>query len=340
MNFQQLRYVRAAVKNDLNLTRVASQVFTSQSGVSKQIKELEAQLQLEIFVRRGKRLTGLTEAGHAVVKVIERLLQEADNLTKLSEQFAQADRGRLIIATTHNYASYVLPQVLLPFSRAYPNVEIELRQSAAADIGEFLLRAEADIGIATEVLDGHPDLRAVPCFTWRHVAVVAPDHPLAASPRVTLADLARFPIITYMPGYTGRSNIDAAFAQAEIEPDIWLAAADADVVKTYVKLGMGVGIVAEMALVGETDGALLPLAGSEDLFLPCSTKLAFPSGSLLRNYIYRLIEALAPHMSEKTLRNTARGLPVEDSGPLLAFRQRIDLHPPASGKERPRIHAT
>ena len=327
MNFQQLRYVRAAVNNDLNLTKVANQVFTSQSGVSKQIKELEAQLNIEIFVRRGKRLTSLTEAGRAAVEVIERLLQEADNLRKISDQFAKADQGRLTIATTHNQANYVLPQVLLQFSRDFPNVEVQLRQSAASDILETLLRGEADIGIATEAMDGHPELCTVPCFTWGHVVVVPPHHPLAARQNLTLADLAAYPIITYMEGYTGRLKIDASFAAAGIEPDIRLTAADADVIKTYVRLGMGIGIVAEMAVKAGGDPTLVALAGSDQMFEPCSTKLAFPTGSLLRNYIYRLIEKIAPHMDEKALRNAAKDVLPETLAPLLAYRDRTDLHP-------------
>jgi len=329
MNFQQLRYVRAAVNNDLNLTKVANQVYTSQSGVSKQIKELEAQLNIEIFVRRGKRLTSLTEAGRAVVEVIDRLLTEADNLRKIADQFAKADQGRLIIATTHNQANYVLPQVLLQFSRDFPHVEVQLRQSAASEIVETLLRGEADIGIATESMDGHPDLCTVPCFTWGHVAIIPPHHPLAGRTGLTLADLAAYPIITYMAGYTGRSNIDASFAAAGIEPDIRLAAADADVIKTYVRLGMGIGIVGEMAMTEGNDPTLVALPGSEQLFAPCSTKLAFPTGSLLRNYLYRLIEKIAPHMNEKALRNAAKGAPPEALGVPLAYRERTDLHPPA-----------
>ena len=327
MNFQQLRYVRSAVQNDLNLTKVAGQLYTSQSGVSKQIKELEAQLNLDIFVRRGKRLTGVTEAGRSVVEVIERLLQEADNLKKLSEQFTQADRGRLIIATTHNQASYVLPQVLLRFSRAFPDVEVELRQSSPSEIADALLHGEADIGIATEAIDGHQELLTFPCFTWEHVAVVPPDHPLAVLPKVTLEDIARYPIITYSADYTGRSRINAAFEEAGLEPDIRLTAVDADVIKTYVKLGMGIGIVAQMAIEADISETLVPLAGSHRLFPQSSTKLAFPSGALLRNYTYHLIESLAPHLTEQKIRKIARGLTVDTSVLVQTYAERKDLHP-------------
>ncbi len=328
MNFQQLRYVRAAVQNDLNLTKAASQLFTSQSGVSKQIKELEAQLQLEIFVRRGKRLVGVTEAGRAVVSVIDRLLLEADNLKKISDQFAEADRGQLVIATTHNQASYVLPQVLLRFVRQFPEVRVELRQSAPAAIAEALLHGEADIGIATEALDGHPGLRTFPCFTWDHLVVVPPGHPLAGRENLTLADIAAWPIITYNADYTGRTRINSAFESAGIEPDVRLTAVDADVIKTYVRLGLGIGIVAQMA-VDRNDPSLVALAGTKALFPSSSTKLAFPASALLRNYSYRLIEALAPHLDERTLRRLARGAGAPaDPGSVQHYDQRMDLHPP------------
>lgn len=323
MNFQQLRYVRAAVQNDLNLTRVASQLFTSQSGVSKQIKELEAQLRLEIFVRRGKRLVGLTEAGQSVVQVIERLLQEADNLTRLSDQFAQADRGRLVIATTHNQASYVLPQVLLRFSREFPDVEVELRQGAPREIVELLLRGEADVGIATEALEEQAELLTFPCFTWEHVAVVPPGHPLAALDRVTLADIAACPIVTYGSDFTGRSKVNAAFEAAGLEPDFRLTAVDADVIKTYVRLGMGVGIVAQMAV--EDDPTLVVLPGSNALFRPSSTKVAIPAGALLRGYTYRLIEALAPHLSERLIRKAAANPSLALPQDMRPFTERADL---------------
>jgi LysR family cys regulon transcriptional activator len=328
MNFQQLRYVRAAVQNDLNLTKVASQLFTSQSGVSKQIKELEAQLQLEIFVRRGKRLTGVTEAGRAVVSVIERLLQEADNLRKLSEQFAQADRGQLVIATTHNQASYVLPQVLLRFVEQFPDVRVELRQSSPDEIVQALLLGEADLGIATEALEDHAGLRALPCFSWDHLVVVPPGHPLADKADLTLADVAAWPIITYSAQYTGRSKINGAFNAAGLEPDIRLTAVDADVIKTYVRLGLGVGIIAQMALDPASDATLVPLRASRRLFPSSTTKVAFPANALLRNYTYRMIEALAPHLDEKALRKLARtggdGSPTQ---PLQSYDQRADLRP-------------
>jgi DNA-binding transcriptional LysR family regulator len=323
MNFQQLRYVRAAVQNDLNLTKVAQELFTSQSGVSKQIKELEAELKLEIFVRRGKRLVSLTEAGHSAAQVIERLLQEAENLRRLSEQFVQAEQGRLVIATTHNQANYVLPQVLVRFREEFPHVDVELRQGTPSLVVEMLLRGEADIGIATESIDGQPGLRTFPCFTWEHVAIVPHGHRLEALDAPTLADLAAYPIITYTPEFSGRSNVDAAFASAGLRPDIRLAAVDADVIKTYVRLGMGVGIVAEMAVVNGSADDFATIRGSSPFFSQSSTKIAVPEGALQRNYSYRLIQLLAPHLDERRL----KGLPTrtEQEGALCSFAQRPDL---------------
>ncbi|WP_082553726.1 LysR substrate-binding domain-containing protein [Altererythrobacter sp. Root672] len=325
MNFQQLRYIRAAVQNDLNLTKVANELFTSQSGVSKQIKELEAELGIEIFVRRGKRLVGLTEAGHSAAQVIDRLLQESENLKRLSEQFVQADKGRLTIATTHNQANYVLPQVLVRFSREFPDVEVELRQGSPSLVVDMLLRGEADLGVATEAVDGEPGLQTFPCFTWEHVAIVPHEHPLARVKSPTLADLVRYPIVTYTPEFTGRSNIDAAFASAGLQPDFHLSAVDADVIKTYVKLGMGVGIVAQMAIENGPDDAFATVAGSNKFFKASSTKIAIPHGALLRNYTGRLIELLAPHLDARSLKDSRRLTTVHQPDILRSFVDRHDL---------------
>ena len=332
MNFQQLRYVRAAVQNDLNLTRVASELFTSQSGVSKQIKELEAELKIEIFVRRGKRLVGLTEAGHGAAEVIDRLLQEADNLKRLSAQFVQADKGRLIIATTHNQANYVLPQVLVRFAREFPHVDVELRQGSPSLVVEMLLSGEADIGMATEAIDGQAGLRTFPCFSWEHVAIVPHEHPLASHEASTLADLAAYPIVTYTPEFTGRSNIDAAFEQAGLRADIRLAAVDADVIKTWVKLGMGVGIVAQMAIENAPTDDFVAVPGSNRFFTPSTTKLAIPEGALLRNYAYRLIEMLAPHLDERLVKGPHKPELAREPEALLPFCERHDLR--ISGERR------
>ena len=335
MNFQQLKYVRAAVQNNLNLTEVANVLFTSQSGVSKQIKELETELGVEIFVRRGKRLVGITKAGEKVVAVIDNLLNEADNLKRLSQQFKQQDKGRLVIATTHNQARYALPQVLLRFIKLFPEVEIELRQGTPKYVVNCLLRGTADIGVATEALDEYPELETFSCFSWEHVAVVGKDHPLAQVEQPTLTDLARYPIITYNPEFSGRSQIDAAFEREGITPDIRLTAMDADVIKTYVQLGMGVGIVAEMA-VSDRDSSvdLVTLPGSRHFFEPSTTKIAILRGALLRNFGYRLIELFAPHLDHTVLNGTSRRPSPDRPQSVLSYTERVDLHsttPPAGG---------
>jgi LysR family transcriptional regulator, cys regulon transcriptional activator len=325
MNLQQLKYVRAAVQNDLNLTKVAQELYTSQSGVSKQIKELEAELKFEIFMRRGKRLVGLTKAGQSAAEVIDRLLQEADNLKRLSQQFAQADSGRLVIAATHNQANYVLPAVLVRFGEQFPDVDVELRQGSPSYVVDMLVRGEADIGIATEAVDGHPELQTIPCFSWKHVVIVPPGHELCHVVDLTLEQLARYPIITYSPDVTGGSGIVETFERAELEPDIRLAAMDADVIKTYVQLGMGVGIIAQMAADNGSRNGLVTLPGSSRLFGPHSTKIATQRGNLLRNYTYRLIEMLAPHADVGALRKGKPASPSKMPEKISSFEERPDL---------------
>lgn len=328
MNFQQLKYVRAAVLNNLNLTEVAGVMFTSQSGVSKQIKELEIELGLEIFVRRGKRLVGVTPAGERVVAVIDSLLAEADNLKRLSAQFTQEDRGRLVIAATHNQARYVIPPTLLQFARLYPDVEIELRQGSPKDVAAMLVRGEADIGVATEAVDECPELETHSCFTWEHVVVVPPAHPLLRVRHPTLADIADHPIITYTPGFTGRSKIDAVFEAAGLHPDIRLTATDADVIKTYAQLGLGVGIVAQMAVTAEPGEGLVAVPRTSEAFGVSITKVAVGRGVLLRNFAYRFIELLAPHLDAAVLSGAARRPASHRPQEVLRFADWRDLHGP------------
>lgn len=328
MNFQQLKYVRAAVQNSLNLTAVANVLFTSQSGVSKQIKELEAELGIEIFVRRGKRLVGVTQAGESVVQVINSLLAEADNLKRLSEQFTQEDCGRLVIAATHNQARYVIPPALLHFTSLYPGVEIELRQGPPKYVAEILVRGEADIGVATEAVDEFPELETHTCFTWEHVVVVPPHHALLRVDNPTLADIAAYPIITYSSGFSGRSKIDAAFSAAGLNPDMRLTATDADVIKTYVQLGLGVGIVAQMAMTDQPCEELVSVPGSSRAFGISTTKVAIPRGVLLRNYAYRFVEALAPHLDAAVLSGAARWPSADRPQRLLPFPEWRALHEP------------
>jgi LysR family cys regulon transcriptional activator len=300
MNFQQLRSVREATRRAFNLTDVANALLTSQPGVSRQIRELEDELGVVIFERNGKRLTGLTGPGKAVLPIIERLLVEADNLTQAGHEYAAQDSGTLTVAVTHTQARYALPQVVQSFRAAFPDVRVALQQSSPEHIAEWVLSGRADIGIATEGLAEFPGLVSFPCYRWSHV-VVAPDgHPLLAKSQVRLEDLAAHPLITYDVGFTGRGHIDAAFAAAGVTPDIVLTAMDSDVIKQYVSLGMGVGIVASMAFDHGRDKGLRAVEASH-LFAPNVTRLAVRRGSYLRAYAYHFIERFAPNCTRSEI---------------------------------------
>jgi LysR family transcriptional regulator, cys regulon transcriptional activator len=296
MNFQQLRSVREAIRQDFNLTAVAQALHTSQPGVSRQIRELEDELGIEIFQRAGKRLTGLTPPGAAVLPIIERLMQEAENLKRAGEDFASQDRGSLTVAATHSQARYALPHAVRDFSALHPDVSLRMHQGTPRQIAEMLLSGEADIGVATEALASYPDLVALPCYQWTHSVIVPPAHPLAqdadAGQPLTLARLSRFPIITYEAGYTGRSHIDEGFAREKLAANIVLEAMDADVIKTYVELGMGVGIVAAIAYDDQRDSRLRAI-DARHLFAANMTRLAIKRGAYLRAYVYDFIQTFA-----------------------------------------------
>lgn len=298
MNFQQLRFVREAVRNNLNLTEVAAVLYTSQSGVSKQIKDLEDELGIELFVRSGKRLTGVTRAGDGAVEIVRRILLETENLRRYASQYAGVDSGRLVIAATHTQARYTLPHVVEEFNRAFPKVALELHQGTPRQIAAMLSDGDADIGIASEALNTAPAVRAYPCFTWRHVVVVPAGHPLLERAPVTLADIAACPLVTYNEQFTGRQCVDAAFSAAGLVPDLRLTAMDADVIKTYVRRGLGIGIVAEMALddVGKEAGGgdLVVLETDGQLFGTCTTMLGVRNGVFLPSFAHRFIEMFAP----------------------------------------------
>ena len=297
MNFQQLRSVRVTVQSGFNLTEVATILCTSQPGVSRQIRELEEELGVDIFVRAGKRLTGLTPPGAALLPIVERMLLDAENLKRAGEDFASRTDGRLTVAATHSQARYALPHVVRDFRTLFPQVSLHLHQGSPKQVAEMLLSGEADIGVATEALALYPQLVTLPCYRWTHSIVVPPGHPLLAhSDAVTLAQLAQYPIITYNLGYTGRSHIDDAFARAGLQPNIVLTAMDADVIKTYVELGMGVGIIASIALDAERDRHLSML-DARHLFEINLTRLAIRRGTWLRGYAYRFIETFAPTLT-------------------------------------------
>lgn len=305
MNFQQLRSIREAARCGFNLTEVANVLFTSQPGVSRQIRELEEELGVEIFERNGKRLTGLTEPGKGILQIIERLLLEAENLRQASQEYAGEKSGTLTIATTHTQARYVLPRVVQAFRAAFPEVRIALQQSSPEHIAQWVISGKADIGIATEGLSQFEELISFPCYRWSHKIVVPEAHPLASAASVSLQDLAAYPLITYDVGFTGRSHIDDAFKQAGIATDIVLTAMDADVIQQYVLLGMGVGIVASMAVEHHYAKGLVPTEAAH-LFAPNVTRLAVRRGAYLRAYMIDFILQFAPQLDRADIESAVK----------------------------------
>lgn len=306
MNFQQLRSIREAARRNYNLTEVANALYTSQPGVSRQIRELEDELGVIIFERNGKRLTGLTEPGKGILKIVERLLVEAENLQQASLEYAGQSSGTLTIAATHTQARYALPKVVQSFRTAFPDVRIALQQSSPEHIAEWVLSGKADIGIATEGLSQFPDLVSFPCYRWSHLIVVPDNHPLLARSPIHLEDLAEFPLITYDVGFTGRGHLDAAFERAGLRPDIVLTAMDSDVIKQYVAMGLGVGIVASMAFDHGRDKGLRAVEASH-LFAANTTRLAVRRGAYLRAYAHEFIQQFAPELSRREIERTLAG---------------------------------
>ncbi len=306
MNLHQFRFVQEAVRRNLNLTEVAKSLHTSQPGVSKAIIELEEELGVEIFTRHGKRLKRVTEPGQHVLRSIEVILREVGNLKRIGEQFSAEDSGTLSIATTHTQARYVLPLPVAKLRAAYPKVNISLHQGAPAQVAQMVLDEVAEIGIATESLIDYPELVTLPCYEWEHVLVIPKTHPLAAKSRITLEDLAQEPIITYHPSFTGRTRIDKAFAAKQLTPRIALEAIDSDVIKTYVRLGMGVGIVAEMAVRDSTDDDLVVRPGAQ-LFGKNTARIAFKRSAYLRNFVYDFATLLSERLDRNLILKALEG---------------------------------
>jgi LysR family transcriptional regulator, cys regulon transcriptional activator len=304
MNFQQLRIIQETVRRKYNLTDVANALRTAQSGVSRHVKELELELGVEIFVRQGKRLLGLTDAGKEVVEIVERMLLDRNNLSQLGQRFSIGDEGVLRIATTHTQARYALPPVIARFKAAFPKVALDLRQGRAADIPALLVEGEADIGIATDLMQREGDLVVFPSGSWEQAVIVPKGHALEGVARLTLRLLADWPIITYADGVNGRPDIDAAFARANLDPEIVMSALDADVIKSCVELGLGVGIVSELDFDPVRDGALRRIA-SPDFFARNISSIGLRRGRRLRGYTYRFIEILVPELTESVVKSTA-----------------------------------
>ncbi|CAM7221143.1 HTH-type transcriptional regulator Cbl [Citrobacter sedlakii] len=289
MNFQQLKIIREAARRDFNLTDVANMLYTSQSGVSRHIRELEDELGIEIFIRRGKRLLGMTEPGKALLAIAERILNEASNVRRLADLFTNDTSGVLTVATTHTQARYSLPDVIKAFRDIFPEVRLELIQGTPQEIETLLHNGEADIGIASERLSTDPLLVAFPWFRWYHSLLVPVEHPLTQSSPLTLEAIAQWPLITYRQGITGRSRIDEAFARKGLLTDIVLSAQDSDVIKTYVALGLGIGLVAEQSSGEREEGTLVRL-DTRHLFDANTVWLGLKRGQLQRNYVWRFIE--------------------------------------------------
>ena len=306
MNLHQFRFVQEAARRNLNLTEVAKALHTSQPGVSKAIIELEEELGIDIFTRHGKRLKRVTEPGQHVLRSIEVILREVGNLKRIGEQFSAEDSGTLSIATTHTQARYVLPVPVAKLRAAYPKVNISLHQGAPAQVAQMVLDEVAEIGIATESLSDYPDLVTLPCYEWEHVLVIPKTHPLAAQSRITLEDLAAEPIITYHPSFTGRTRIDKAFAAKHLTPRIALEAIDSDVIKTYVRLGMGVGIVAEMAVRDSADDDLVVRPGAQ-LFGKNTARIAFKRSAYLRNFVYDFAAMLSDRLDRNLILKALEG---------------------------------
>ncbi len=310
MNLHQFRFVQEAVKRNLNLTEAAKALHTSQPGVSKAIIELEEELGIEIFVRHGKRLKRITEPGQQVLKSIDLIMREVGNLKRIGQEFSAQDSGTLSIATTHTQARYVLPPSVTRLRQAYPKVRVSLHQGAPDQVAQMVLEETADIGIATESLAAYPGLVTLPCYEWQHMLVLPQGHALCNLERITLEDLAVEPLITYHPSFTGRTKIDQAFATRNLHPEIVLEAIDSDVITTYVRLGMGVGIVAEMAvrdIAEDSSKNALRVRPVGHLFGQNVARVAFKRGAYQRNFVLKFAELLSDRLTRNLVARAMSG---------------------------------
>jgi LysR family transcriptional regulator, cys regulon transcriptional activator len=296
MNLHQFRFVQEAVRRNLNLTETAKALHTSQPGISKAILELEDELGVDIFARHGKRLKRVTEPGLEVLKAVEVIMREVGNLKRIGEEYSRQDSGTLSIATTHSQARYFLPEPVAQFRRRFPKVNIGLHQGAPAQVARMVIEEVADIGLATEALVDHDELVSLPCYEWQHALVLPAGHPLASVERITLEDLAQQPLVSYHPSFSGRTKVDQAFAARRLKPEFVLEAIDADVIKTYVRLGLGVGIVAEIAVRDDAPNGDLVSRPVGHLFGRNVTRVAFKRGAWLRSFVYAFGETLSPRL--------------------------------------------
>ncbi|CBL45263.1 Transcriptional regulator [gamma proteobacterium HdN1] len=296
MKLQQLRYIWEVARHDLNVSVTAQNLYTSQPGISKQIRLLEDELGVEVFSRSGKHLTRVTPAGEEILRISGEILRKVENIKQVAQEFSDETKGSLSIATTHTQARYALPKVIQDFIGRFPEVALHMHQGSPVQISEMAADGTVDFAIATEALELFGDLIMMPCYIWNRAVIVPKDHPLAQVSKLTLEDIARQPIVTYTFGFTGRSRLDDAFMNAGLTPKVVFTAADADVIKTYVRLGLGVGIVARMACNDDDEG--LVVLDASHLFAPSVTKIGFRKGTFLRGFMYDFIELFAPHLTK------------------------------------------
>ncbi|WP_340616943.1 HTH-type transcriptional regulator CysB [Xenorhabdus entomophaga] len=296
MKLQQLRYIVEVVNHNLNVSSTAEGLYTSQPGISKQVRMLEDELGIQIFARSGKHLTHVTPAGEEIVRISREVLSKIDSIRSVASEHTYPDRGSLYIATTHTQARYALPPVIKGFIERYPNVSLHMHQGSPTQIAEEVCKGNSDFAIATEALHLYSDLIMLPCYHWNRSVVVTKDHPLANRQNVTIEELAEYPIVTYTFGFTGRSELDVAFDRAGLKPKIVFTATDADVIKTYVRLGLGVGVIASMAIEPVQDSDLVRI-DMRDKFSYSTTKIGFRRSSFLRSYMYDFIWRFAPHLT-------------------------------------------
>ena len=306
MNIQQLRYVTEVAKRHLNVSEAAEALHTSQPGVSKQIRGLEEELGTEIFVRQGRRFTAMTDAGREIVAAIDRILAEISNLKAVGEEFAHHAKGSLAVGVTHTQARYALPPVVTAFKKTFPDVKLKLLQGNPHQLAKMVVGGEADLAIATEALDEYPELVTLPCYRWHHCVVVPKGHALAKVKPLTLEAIAAYPIVTYDSTFAGRTSVDRSFAARGLAPEMALTALDSDVIKSYVSLGLGVGIISSRAFRKGNDEGLVAL-DCEHLFPAQTTRLAYKRGAYLRNYTVEFIRLFAPHVRGTDLKQLEAG---------------------------------
>ncbi|HHM04415.1 MAG TPA: HTH-type transcriptional regulator CysB [Gammaproteobacteria bacterium] len=300
MTLRQLRYIVEVVKNGFNVSQAAASLHTAQPGVSHQIQLLEDELKVQIFERKGKRLMGLTHPGRAVVEIAERVLGEVDNIKRVGDEFSSETRGTLSIATTHTQARYALPAVIRAFTQRYPEVRLDIHQGNPAQVSEMAATGSVDFAIATEAIEQFAELVMLPCYQWNRCVVVPPGHPLTEVKPLTLEAIARYPVVTYDFAFTGRSKINSAFEARGLQPNVVLTAIDSDVIKTYVELGLGVGILAKMAYDPSRDAHLVALDAAH-LFEPSTTRIGIRRGRFLRAYAFEFIHLFAPHLDRDAI---------------------------------------